>query len=153
MDGGDPRRPCPGRVVRIRWCGAKHSRRGVAVRSRVVERGHPRRLLGLAAHREKQGRPGCSAWVRPPGSASVPQARSGPGPLAGVVLTRACAWRRLVAAAGVDRHGWEKNSAAGPTRQRAGAKRRGKVGRTGPPWLAGPKGRATEGSRPKLGGG
>jgi hypothetical protein len=77
--------------------------RCVAVKGRGAR--HPRRLLGLAVLREKQGRPGCSAWERPPGSASVPQARSGAGPLAGVVLTRACAWLRLGAAAGVDRHG------------------------------------------------
>jgi hypothetical protein len=39
MDGADPRRPCPGRVVRIRRCRAEHSRLGAALRSRVVERG------------------------------------------------------------------------------------------------------------------
>jgi hypothetical protein len=38
MDGGDPRRLCRGRVVRIRQCGAEHPRLGAALRSRVVSR-------------------------------------------------------------------------------------------------------------------
>jgi hypothetical protein len=70
MDGGDPRRSCPGRVVRIRWCGAKHSRLGVALRSRVVERGIQGGCLVSRRTGKSKGGPaavrGCGRLARRP---------------------------------------------------------------------------------------
>jgi hypothetical protein len=73
----------------------------------------------------KKGKGSGGAWVQPPSLASVPVAWSEPAPsLPGVARTRECALRWCGGAVKRVRPGGrkEKNSAAGPTRQRAGAR-------------------------------
>jgi hypothetical protein len=56
MDGGDPRRPCPGRAVLVRQCGAEHPRLGATLRSRVVARGiQGGRFVSRCAGKSKGG--------------------------------------------------------------------------------------------------
>jgi hypothetical protein len=84
-------------------------------------------LTGTDARRQervKRERGSGGAWVQPLGLASVPVAWSEPAPLPGVARTRECALRWCGGAVKRVRPGErkEKNSAAGPTRQRAGAR-------------------------------